>query len=383
MSHKARYLSHHVEADLKKKMVFLGGPRQVGKTTLSLSLLNGGGKKHPAYFNWDFPVKRKAILAGELPSDQPLFVLDEIHKYRHWRNLVKGIYDHYSDEHRILVTGSARLDYYRRGGDSLLGRYHYLRLHPFTLPELRVFQPSDLKTLLEFGGFPEPLFSQNKREWKRWMMERKVRLVQEDLRSLENVREISQLEHLMMLLPEKVGSVLSIRSLVGDVQASHEAVSRWIGILENLYYCFRVSPYGLPRTKAVKKEQKLYLWDWSELKDPASRLENLVASQLLKFCHLRQDTEGHSMELRFIRDVEGREIDFVVLQDSKPLFAVECKSGDRELSPSISYFALRSKIPIFYQVHLGTSDRRLKVGAAEVRILPLLRWLKDPEVAMP
>ncbi len=383
LPHQIRYIHSFVASDLEKKMVFLGGPRQVGKTTLALSLLQPFDKKHPAYFNWDYPAARKILLSAELPADHPLFVLDEVHKYRHWRNLVKGLYDHYGDDHQILVTGSARLDYYRRGGDSLLGRYHYLRLHPFSFPEIRASSPGDLDTLLEFGGFPEPLLSQDRRTWRRWSEERKTRLIQDDLRSLEQVREISQIEHLMALLPDRVGSVLSIRSLVTEIQASHEAVSRWVTILDHLYYSFRISPYGPPRTKAVKKEQKLFLWDWSEVADPGARLENLVASQLLKFCHFRQDTEGHHMELRFIRDTEGREVDFVVLQDAKPLFAVECKSGDRELSRSVRYFAERSKIPIFYQLHRGSTERKILVGKTPVHILPLVKWLSDPERPLP
>ena len=179
-------------------------------------------------------------------------------------------------------------------------------------------------------------------------------MVQEDLRDLEHVREISLVEHLVDLLPARVGSPLSIANLRVDLEVDHKTVERWLQILENLYVCFRVAPYGTPRIRAVKKERKLYLWDWSSVPGEGARFENLVASQLLKYCHLIEDTEGHRMELRFLRDTDRREVDFVVLQGARPLFAVECKSGDREVAPSVRYFAERTPIPRFLQVHRGT-----------------------------
>jgi len=110
-----RVLQAILKEDLAEKMVFLGGPRQVGKTTLALSLLGGVKATHPAYLSWDDFADRKLILSGALPADQPLLVFDEIHKFRNWRGLIKGLYDKQGDSRRILVTGSARLDHYRKG----------------------------------------------------------------------------------------------------------------------------------------------------------------------------------------------------------------------------------------------------------------------------
>ncbi len=358
-------------ADLEEKMVFLGGPRQVGKTTLALSLLDRAEASHPAYLSWDDLADRKLLLAGALPAGQPLLVFDELHKYRQWRGLIKGIYDKQHDTRKILVTGSARLDHYRKGGDSLQGRYHYHRLHPFSLHEVNPNPvPSDLEQLLAFGGFPEPFLKANNRHWKRWQRERQSRVIQEDLISLEQVREVSQLELLASILPLRVGSPLSINNLRQDLAVAFETADRYIRILENLYYCFRIPPYGLPKLRAAKKERKLYMWDWSLCDDPAARFENLVASQLLKYCHHFEDTEGESMSLRFLRDSAGREIDFVVVRGNKPVFAVECKTGERDLSRNIPYFADRSNIPVFYQVHAGRKD--IEVAASRARILPLI-----------
>ena len=353
-------------------MAFLGGPRQVGKTTLALTLLDpDASESHAAYLNWDDPRDAARLRRFELPASEPLLVLDEIHKYARWRALVKGLYDKERSRRRILVTGSARLDYYRKGGDSLVGRYRYFRLHPFSLREMsKAPSRGDLEALLAFGGFPEPLFRQDAREHRIWQRERIARVVRQDLRDLEHVREISLVEQLVDLLPSRVGSPLSVASLREDLQVDHKTVERWLAILENLYVCFRIAPFGAPRIRAIKKAQKLYLWDWSVTPEGGPRFENLVASQLLKYCHFVEDTQGHAMELRFLRDTDRREIDFVVLQDRKPLFAVECKSGERSVSPAIPYFAERTKIPRVYQVHLG--ERDFESGPA--RVIPFWRF---------
>jgi predicted AAA+ superfamily ATPase len=365
-----RGLSPILLADLEEKMVFLGGPRQVGKTTLALSLLDDAKATHPAYLSWDDPADRKLLLAGALPADQKLLVFDEIHKYRQWRGLIKGIYDKQHGSRKILVTGSARLDHYRKGGDSLQGRYHYHRLHPLSLYEINPNPAaSDLDALLAFGGFPEPFLKADRRHWKRWQRERLSRVIQEDLISLEQVKEVSQVELLASVLPSRVGSPLSINNLRQDLEVAFETADRYIRILENLYFCFRIPPHGLPKLRAAKKEQKLYMWDWSLCDDPAARFENLVASQLLKYCHHLEDTEGDRMSLRFLRDSAGREIDFIVTRDGKPLFAVECKTGERELSRNVPYFAARSDIPVFYQVHTGAKD--VEFAGHRARILPL------------
>ena len=371
-----RYIQSPVVNDLQKKMVFIGGPRQVGKTTVALNIL-GGDEQHPAYLNWDYGDDKRILLQGGLPAAEPLIVLDEIHKYKQWRNLVKGLYDKNRSKMAFLITGSARLDYYRKGGDSLQGRYHYYRLHPLSLCELsKTPSSSDLEILLTFGGFPEPFLSQSERDWKRWQRERISRVIHEDLISLEHVKDVGQLDLLTLLLQEKVASLLSINSLRQDLSASHEAVDRWIRILENLYYCFRIRPFGAKKIKAMKKDRKFYLWDWSLCKNSGSRFENMVAANLLKYCHYHEDTQGDEMELCFLRDNRKREVDFVVLRDGRPEFAVECKSHSKSVSKSLAYFAKRTDIPYFYQVHQGNDD--YEIAELHTRIIPFIRFA--PEV---
>ena len=256
-----------------------------------------------------------------------------------------------------------------------MGRYRHFRLHPLSFGE--VGQGRDAKEvidrLLNFSGFPEPFFSMDANEHRIWRRDRLQKIIREDLRDLENVREISQLEHLADLLPSKVGSVLSIKSLAEDLHVDHKTVQRWITIFESLYVCFRIAPFGSPKIRAVKKEQKLYLWDWSAVTNEGARWENMVALQLLKYCHYIEDTQGYAMELRFIRDTDKREVDFVVLKDRKPIMAVECKTGERSTSSHCFYFAERTTIPIFYQVHRGT---RLETNG-KIYILPFAEFCRE------
>lgn len=373
-----RYIKNPVKEDLKGKMVFIGGPRQVGKTTFALTFLSQPNEKHPAYLNWDDIQVRSALLRGELPPNENIVVFDEIHKFTRWRNLVKGFYDTRKSDISFIITGSARLDYYSKGGDSLQGRYHYYRLHPFSIPEVNSdATENDVQKLLKFGGFPEPFLRAEEKFWRRWQRERLQRVIYEDIRDLENIKEISLLELLAEELPNRVGSPLSVKNLKELLQVAHETVERWLKIFERMYYCYRISPYGSPKIRAVKKEQKLYFWDWSIVPDSGPRFENFIASHLLKYCHFLEDTEGFRMDLRFVRDTDKREVDFVVLKQGRPMFAVECKSGEKNINPSLFYFMERTPIPKFYQVHLGRKDYE----SNGVRVLPVQKFCK--ELALP
>lgn len=368
-----RYLESYIRDDLKQKMVFLGGPRQVGKTTLAHSLIKDYHDEHPAYLNWDSDVHKNKIKNREWPKTEPLIVLDEIHKFKNWRNLVKGFYDTLKNTHSFLVTGSARLDHFRKGGDSLLGRYHYYRLHPYSLPEVK-FGDAQLKKLFQFGGFPEAYTLADERNLRRWHNQRLNRLIRTDLKDWEDVKDLEKIYALAEELPNRVGSPLSVNSLANDIEADFKTIKRWLEILSSLYYCFQIAPFGSAKIRAVKKEQKLYLWDWSQVENAGVRFENMVASHLLKFCHFQEDVEGHKMELRFIRDTDKREVDFVVLKNKKPLFAVECKQGEKPPLQSLFYFKERTTIPHFYQVHMGQVRRQVD---DKISVLPFEDFCKE------
>jgi predicted AAA+ superfamily ATPase len=368
MGTSQRYLEPMVEADLGRKMVFLAGARQVGKTTMARRLPDADS----GYLNWDVPEHRERILRRELPPG-PLWVLDEIHKWRSWRNFVKGLYDGRPDGQRILVTGSARLDYYRYSGDSLQGRYHLLRLHPLSAAELAIATPAELADLLLLGGFPEPYFSGSEVEARRWSREYRNLLVREEVTALERVDDLGNLERLVLRLPELVGSPLSLNALREDLEVSHKTVTKWLSILERLYAVFRLAPFGAPAIRAVKKAQKHYHLDWSLVAERPQRFENLVACHLLKWVHHQQDTQGRDLELRYFRDVEGREVDFVVVERRKPVLLVECKEADTPLDRNLRYLAERFPGCPAWQVSAsGTKDFVTPEG---VRVAPALRLL--------
>ncbi|TMA66213.1 MAG: ATP-binding protein [Deltaproteobacteria bacterium] len=225
-----RYLAAQVVRDLRRKMVFVSGPRQVGKTTLARSLPGAG----VGYLNWDVAGDRERILRGELPVARRL-IFDELHKYRGWRGFLKGVFDGRAKGQQILVTGSARLDFYRHGGESLQGRYHLLRLHPLSVAELGLKAERELHDLLTLGGFPEPFFTGSEVEARRWSREYRNLLVREEITSLERVQDLGRLELMMLRLPELVGSPLSVNNLREDLHVSHKTASGWLAILERLY----------------------------------------------------------------------------------------------------------------------------------------------------
>lgn len=368
---KTRYLHKQVVRDLKKKMVFISGPRQVGKTTLAKSIL----KTESSYLNWDIPAHRESILRRELPVTE-LWCFDEIHKYTSWRDFLKGVYDEFHQDHRILVTGSARLDMLRKSGDSLQGRYHHLRLHPLSVKELGITSQQDFLQLLELGGFPEPWFSGSAIEAKRWSTNYRSLLVNQESTSIETISDLSKLELLSLRLPELIGSPLSINSLREDLQLAHKTVSRWLDILENIYMIFRLPPFGSPLIRAVKKERKHYHFDWTLVPERGARFENLVASHLLKWVHLRRDVYGDEIELRYFRDTDKREVDFCVTKDRKPLMFVECKWSENSTSPHLHY--LKKKFPEaeYYQV-TATGDKNFmdKKGIVHLSAVEFLQRL--------
>jgi predicted AAA+ superfamily ATPase len=350
-------------------MAFVSGPRQVGKTTLAKRLVG----RRSGYLSWDVAADRDRILRGELPPGS-LWVFDEIHKYRRWRNYLKGLFDARRSGQQILVTGSARLDFYRHGGDSLQGRYHLLRLHPFSAAELRMRTPDDLRGLLTLGGFPEPFLGGSEVEARRWSREYRSRLVREDVAGLERIQDLGNLELLALRLPALVGSPLSINALREDLQLSHKTVAGWLDVLERLYAVFRLPPFGAPRIRAVKKEQKHYHFDWSIVPSEPARFENLVASHLLKWVHFEQDARGRDVELRYFRDSDGREVDFVVVEDRRPLLLVECKWGDAEADRSLRYLRIRFPAADAWQV--SATGHKDYVTPEGIRVAPALELLR-------
>ena len=335
-----RLIFQPILEDLKSKMVFIGGPRQCCKTFLAKEVLKAFHSEKN-YFNWDSPDDRKIILAQKWGKER-LIALDEIHKYPKWKNFVKGIYDTQRENHNFLITGSARLDLYKRGGDSMFGRYHYWRLHPFTLSELpqKISVEEAFKRLMKVGGFPEPFLDASEQTARRWRKERFDLILREDIRDLERVNEIQNISLLVDLLKTRVGSLIVVSNLANDLQVASNTVKRWIEILERMYLIFVVRPYTDKLSRAISKPFKIYFYDNADVEgDEGAIFENLVATHLLKKIQFTEDSEGYRQQLYFIRDKEGREVDFAITKDKKLEFLIEAKWSEEEVSKNLTYYS--------------------------------------------
>jgi len=384
------------------KMAFVSGPRQVGKTTLAKHYKDLFGQG--LYLNWDNVARQKKILTDPLffekenrnPGKPFLLIFDEIHKYGRWKNYLKGAYDDYKDEFRFLITGSGRLELFKKGGDSLLGRYFSVPLLPLSLGELggklipfKEFlegldnpPPSTKESvqrynqLFRFSGFPEPFIRGTSSFYNRWFSEHKTLLIREDIRDATSIREISLMEHLAHLIPERIGSPLSINALKEDVGVAFETVRDWLLVLEQFFYLFRVTPFAGKLSRTLRKETKVYLFDWVEIENEGFRFENLVALHLLKATRLWKATGEVQLNLDYVRDKEKREVDFVLSQKGRPLCLIECKVAEPSLSPSLIYFQQKLRVPHAIQIiHQTGICKKLRAEGFTQWVISADRWL--------
>jgi len=333
-----RYFEEPIKKDLKEKIVLLSGPRQVGKTTLSKQLLSPF-----VYLNYDAAPDRAMLKGGEWDKSAALVVLDELHKMKGWKSWIKGIFDTHGVPPALLVTGSARLDLVRKGGDSLAGRFFPYRLHPLTVREIREYSDGNpkeaLDRILRLGGFPEPFLKDDVDEARRWRRTHIDTIVRGDLLDLESVRDIKSVEILVELIRTRVGSRTSYASLAEDLQVSAHTIKRWLGILESLGLVFSVKPYHRSVARSLLKDPKYYLYDTGAVEgDMGARLENAVAGALLRELQLIEDTRGHRTALHYLRDKEKNEVDFLAVIDGRPVLMAEVKASDDSFAPSLFRF---------------------------------------------
>jgi len=369
-----RYLEKFIRKDLEEKIVLLSGPRQVGKTTLSKQLTT-----HRVYLNYDASSDRRIIHAQEWDRDAELVIFDELHKMKKWKSWIKGIYDTEGISPSLLVTGSARLDTYRKGGESLAGRFFYYRLHPLTVKEICSYlgekSETALDKLLKLGGFPEPYLKDSETFAKRFRRIHTDTIVREDLLDLERVRDIKSIEILIDLLRTRVGSTTSYTAIANDLQVSIHTVKHWLQILENLYIIFPVRPYHKNIARSLLKESKYYLYDTGAVEgDLGAKLENTVACALLRDLHLIEDTTGSRVSLHYLRDKEKHEVDFLPVVDNRPLCMIEVKASEENFSPSLLRFHRKLEHTKPYQIVYGLKRKKSKDG---VRMLPAHEFLRD------
>lgn len=353
----SRNIKKSIKKDLLQKFVFLSGPRQVGKTTLAKEIIGG---RNGTYLLYDDDDDRREILKKTYVT-QSWVCLDEFHKFQRWKSHVKGVFDKYHDHLHLMLTGSARLDIFQKSGDSLFGRYYLYHLHPLTCGELSFpdklpgidhlfdFQESIsasvMDGLLKFSGFPEPFFKQSAREYRRWSNARKNLLIREDLRELTQVKLITLVEQLMLLLPDRIGSLFSYRSLSEDLKVASPTVQNWMNIFQKLFIVYAVSPYAQRIIRSIHKQPKFYLYDWSQIPDEGYRFENFIAGHLWKASQIWTDLGEADIDLHFLRDRMGREVDFLVAKDRKPWFLIEAKLAETSVDNNLIYFCNRLNVP--------------------------------------
>jgi predicted AAA+ superfamily ATPase len=370
-----RYLEEQIRRDMAKKIIILSGPRQVGKTTLSRQLVPSF-----VYLNYDAASDRRMIHEEDWPRDVPLVIFDELHKLKNWKSKIKGIFDTDGIPPSLLITGSARLETARKGGDSLAGRFFAYRLHPLTLKEIVHFlkQPpaAALERMLKLGGFPEPYLEDDETYAKRWRRTHLDTLIRGDLLDLERVRDLKSIEILIDLLRTRVGSPTSYSSLAQDLQVSVHTVKHWLQILENLCVIFGVRPYHRNIARSLLKEPKYYFYDTGAVEgDMGARLENTVALALLREMHLLEDTTGSRMALHYLRDRDGREVDFLVLVDRKPVIIAEVKASDDAFAKPLRHFGRYMPTARKVQIVLALKRSREKEGVSMISAQEFLAGL--------
>lgn len=358
----------------QRQMAFVSGPRQVGKTTTCRA-------QGDTYIDWDNIDDREYILAGpaalidhyklnRLAQKPPVVIFDELHKYPRWKQFLKGFFDTYADQLRIIVTGSSRMDVYRRGGDSLMGRYFLYRMHPFSVAETvtqdlpdekRIIrQPKKLSAanfdaLWNHGGYPEPFLKRDMRFSRRWQSLRLEQLVREDIRDLTQIQQLDQLELLVKLLSERSAHQLIYDNLAKNIRVSIDTTRRWIDVLVSLHLGFLIRPWFKNVSRSLRKEPKWFLRDWALIKDPGNKAETFVACHLLKAVEGWNDMGLGRFELGYLRDKEKREVDFLVARDGKPWFLAEVKQRDKSINPALKYFQRQLAAPFAFQVVLDAN----------------------------
>lgn len=404
MHNRRYYIKIWQELASEKSMVFIAGPRQAGKTTLSKLIAHSYANNY--YFNWDI-AEHRALFASN-PSffegirrkdaSTPLIILDEIHKYREWKNYLKGIYDQFHESYKFLVSGSGRLDIYQKGGDSLAGRYYMFHLFPFTIAELgnrnvpiEAFMKNPLQISMEqagklraiwdmlsdLSGFPEPYLSGKAATYRRWSNTYSHQLIREDIRDVVEIKAIADVETLYLLLPSKIGSPLSVPSLANDMKVSYNTVRNWLEVFERFFLIFSIPTWTGKIARAIQKERKVYLWDTPKIKDPSARFENMVAQELYRAVILWNDMGYGDFSLHFVKNKEKQEVDFLLANNKKPFLLIESKMADEQPSKSLRIFQNSLNVPAVQLVNAGDGYKLIPNGNNKILITSASQWLSQ------
>jgi uncharacterized protein len=197
--------------------------------------------------------------------------------------------------------------------------------------------------------FPEPFLRRELRFTRRWRSLRNAQLTHEDMRNIAQIEALGVLEALTQILAERSGQQLIYTSLANQVGVAVDTVKRWIDLLARLHFGFLVRPWYANVTKALRKEPKWFLCDWSGVDDTGQRAETFMACHLLKAVDGWTDLGLGAFELRYLRDKLKREVDFLIVRDRKPWCLIEVKTSDTKLSGALSHFQRETKAKHAFQ----------------------------------
>jgi len=390
----------------EKPMVFISGPRQVGKTTFAREIIAKTFKNN-TYLNWDIIENKKTLIENPTFFEQinrvddstPLVIFDEIHKYKNWKNYLKGVYDQFSNDYKFLVSGSGRLDLYQKGGDSLAGRYLEFHLFPFTVAELsgrkKVFSEfikdplarfdfnphkntrRAWQELFELGGFPEPFTKGKKTFWMKWSQTYGRQIIREDIRSIIDLKNIDNMEILFSLMPSKIGSPMSINNIAGDLQVAFETVKNWLRLFDLFYLTFQIRPWSHKISRAIVKEKKVYLFNYPLIQEKSARFENMVALELFRAVNNWNEHGYGRFTLNYIRNKEKNEVDFLIADNDKPILLLETKLSDDSAAKSLVNFQSLLNIPSIQLVNKEGVLKYIRNGRNKILIVTAHQWLSS------
>jgi len=406
MRNRVLYIQLWNDLAPEKAMVMLSGPRQVGKTTFAQKL-TGRGFPNKEYFNWDVIDNKKRLIQEPYffehinlkDSSRPLVIFDEIHKYKHWKSYLKGVYDQYGERFKFLILGSGRLDVSKKGGDALSGRFLEMHLFPFTIAELSSrhrdihrfltnplseFDLNPVKETFELwqqlanvSGFPEPFIKGRVSSWRRWSSSYGRQIIRDDIRTVQEVRQTDTMEILYSLLPSRVASPLSLNNLAGDLQVSFETVKQWLSLFDYFYLTFRISPWSKKVSRTILKEKKMYFFNVAMIDEEAVKFENMVALELWRAVHQWNEWGWGNFGIYYLRNKEKKEVDFILTNNHKPILLIEAKFAEEHPSESLRYFQGILKIPAVQLVNRENIRKILRNDQLEIGIFSAHQWLSS------
>ena len=382
-----------------EQMIFISGARQVGKTTIARQFQSN----EKSYLNWDNVNHRGIILSqlfkyvdsqllSVLSKDKPCLILDEIHKFKNWKNLIKGLYDQYKGQLTIIVTGSAKLNIYSKGGDSLMGRYFNYQIMPLSTHELlelpykktlinsaMKLKQSCWKRLFLMGGYPEPYSKNDSEFFELWSSARWQQLFREEVRDYANVQDIDQLELLGKLISGQTGSLTNYSQLGKKIQKPESTVRSWFQLLENTYYLFNIAPWSKNINRSILKAPKTYLHDWSIINDIGAKIENFCAVHLLKAVKYWNNSGQGNFSLHYLRDKDQNEVDFVIIKNNEPWILLEVKkNANTPLSKSLLKFQKQLNAPYAFQLAYDMEFIDIDLfQIKQIKIIPMMTFLSQ------